>query len=293
MVRSCVVLSCAVLVAAGCAGPSRAVKQPPRETLPEWETPPIPESMRPAAPVEPQPAPARPATKGLVEAQALEEDDPSVRVLSFVTPGGRPVTLRYKQRASSVGKPNRGHLENGRCIPEKGPGYVHRGQASCGTEETVMLVQFALGELLREHPDTVPVVIGALSMPAGGRLSPHKSHRSGRDIDFGFFRRGNVPMRTFENLAPDQIDFDKSWMLMANLIATGRVQNIYVNYSLQPRLMQAARNMGYDDAQLSWLFEYPRGRRSRTGVVRHAKGHTRHFHVRFVCPAGDGNCSEW
>lgn len=273
------------------------MKQSPRETLPEWETPPIPESMKPAVvipglPEEPPARPKGPAPTGRVEAQPLE-DDPSVRVISFVTPRGQPVTLRYRQKSHSVGKPNRGHLEDGRCIPEQGPGFVHMGQASCGTEETVTLLMFAIGELMRDYPDTVPAVIGGLSMPTGGRLRPHKSHRSGRDVDIGFFRRDNVAMRTFEDIPADRIDFDKSFALMANLIATGRVTNIYVNYSLQPRLVQAARDMGYDDEQLAWLFEYPRGRKARAGIIRHEKGHTRHFHVRFACPVGDNTCDEY
>lgn len=249
------------------------------------------------APLVPLPTPTEPhrpapAVSGRVEAQPLE-DDPSVRVVSFVTPRGQPVTLRYKQKSRSVGKPNRGRLENGRCMPEKGPGFIRFSESACGTDETVTLVMFAMGEFLSSYPDSVPVVIGALSTPNGGRLRPHKSHRTGRDIDFGFFRTDNTPMRRFDDIEPDRIDFEKSFALMANLIATGRVQNIYVNYGLQSRLLQAARDMGYDDEQLAWLFEYPRGRKARVGVIRHAKGHTRHFHVRFVCPAGDETCDEW
>jgi YD repeat-containing protein len=281
------------LVALACAGPSQSLRTPPRETVPDWETPPIPESMRPLVKVMPLPEPTRPTPppRGRVEAQPLE-DDPSVRILSFTTPRGQPVTLRYKQKSRSVGRTNRGHLEDGRCLPNQGPGFVHPGDAACGTDETVTLVLFAIGEVMRDYPDTVPIVVGALSMPTGGKLRPHKSHRSGRDIDFGFFRTGNEALHHFEDIAADRIDFDKSFLLMANLIATGRVQNIFVNYALQSRLHQAARDMGYDDAQLSWLFEYPRGRKAQAGVIRHAKGHTRHFHVRFVCPTGDSTCDE-
>ena len=280
-------------MALGCAGPSQAVRQEPRETVPEWETPPIPDSMKPKVAVAPEIAPARPAPPptGRVEAQPLE-DDPSVRILSFTTPRGQPVTLRYKQKAHSVGKTNRGHLEDGRCLPDQGPGFVHFGESACGTDETVTLVMFAIGEVMRDHPDTVPVVLGSLSLPNGGRLRPLKSHRTGRDVDIGFYRTDNVPMKHFEDITTDRIDFDKSFLLMANLIATGRVQNIYVNYALQQHLAQAARDMGYDDGQLSWLFEYPRGRKVHAGVIRHAKGHTRHFHVRFVCPIGDAECDE-
>ena len=239
--------------------------------------------------------PSDPRTPAVVsshlEAQALD-NDPSLRQISFVTPRGKPVTLRYKQRARSVGSSARGHLENGRCLPEKGPGFVRFSKAGCGTDETATLVMFALGEMLATYPDIVPVVIGALSMPTGGRIKPHKSHRSGRDIDFGFFREGNVPLSRFEDIPFDRIDYERSFSLMANLIATGRVQSIYVNYALEKHLVKAASDMGYDDEQLSWLFQYPRGRGSKVGLIRHEKGHTRHFHVRFVCPVGDDSCRE-
>jgi murein endopeptidase len=28
------------------------------------------------------------------------------------------------------------------------------------------------------------------------------------------------------------------------------------------------------------------------GVIRHSKGHKRHFHVRFACPPGDADCED-
>lgn len=216
--------------------------------------------------------------------------DPALSSVSFTTPAGRSVTLRWKRQARSIGHPARGRLENGRCIRSEGPGYVQFSPNNCGTDEVAVLTLFAIGEVLREVPDSAPVVIGSLSKPAGGRLKPHKSHRSGRDIDIGFYAVNNRPMKTFETLPMDGIDFRKSFLLMANLIATGRVQWIFVNYKLQPHLYEAARSMGYDDEQLAYLFEYPRGRKSRQGVIRHARGHTRHFHVRFACPGGDAEC---
>jgi murein endopeptidase len=210
-----------------------------------------------------------------------------MRRLTFVSPKGKTTNLIYRKQARSNGATNRGRLENGRCIPASGLGFVHFGPNSCGTDELVTILMFAVAEVTKEYPGTAPVVIGSLSRQGGGRLRPHKSHRTGRDVDIGFYARNNREIASFEALAPDQIDFEKTMFLIVNLLASGRVQTIFVNYSLQGRMYDAAKEAGYDEAQLAWMFDYPRGRSSKSGVIRHARGHMRHFHVRFACPDGD------
>jgi len=211
--------------------------------------------------------------------------------LSFVTPRGEPVSLKIPSPARSIGKPSGGSLVDGRCIGSDGPGFVHPGEASCATDEVVMLVLFAVGEILRDYPNSAPVVIGDLSLPEGGTLAPHKSHTSGRDVDIGFFARDNKRLRTFGDLDPANIDFEKSLSLMVNLVATGKVQFIFINYALQPYFIDAARSMGYDPQQIEYLFQYPRGKKADAGVVRHSEGHFRHAHVRFICAESDPECT--
>ncbi len=215
--------------------------------------------------------------------------DDEVRI-TFVAPSGRTEVLTWRHRSRSVGSPTRGSLRDACCLPESGPGFVTTSENRCATDETIRLLLYAIGEVMREFPSSPPVVIGALSRPQGGRLKPHKSHRSGRDVDIGYFAAGDRPLRTFANLRADEIDFDKTFYLMAALIATGRVDFLFVNYKLQPRFIEAARRLGYDDEQIAYLFQYPKGRKSRTGLIRHARGHLRHFHVRFACPRGDDEC---
>ncbi len=238
-------------------------------------------AQEPSAPSVP-PA-AQPASPSQVRVDRQE--------LAFTTPSGRPVRLAFDRRARSVGGTHAGTLIDGRCLRPEGPGYVLRDpSAACGTDEAVHLLMFALGELLREFPDTPPVVIGTLSRPGGGPVPPHKSHQSGRDVDVGLFASNGRPLGDFEELDIEAIDFDKTFFLMANLLASGRVVRILVNYALQPHLVEAAGNMGYDEHQLAWMFQYPRGPKADAGLVRHAPGHRRHFHVRFACPEGDAGC---
>lgn len=245
-------------------------------------------TRNPAEPVIIQPEP--PVTRVQEEVPVSPPPvDGDVR-LAFVGPSGRPEVLTWKHRARSVGSATRGSLRDARCLPESGPGFIAFSPNRCATDETIHLLLYAIREVMREYPSSPPVVIGALSRPKGGRLKPHKSHRSGRDVDIGYFAVGDRPLRTFANLRPDEIDYDKTFYLMAALIATGRVDFMFVNYALQPRFVEAARRLGYDDDQISYLFQYPRGRGSRVGLIRHARGHTRHFHVRFACPRGDEEC---
>jgi murein endopeptidase len=136
----------------------------------------------------------------------------------------------------------------------------------------------------------VPALIGALSKEGGGPISPHKSHQSGRDADIAFFAKDNEPVNTFGELDPANIDFQKSLTLLVNLISTGRVHFIFINYALQKFFYEAAREMGYSDAQLEYLFQYPRGNGAKTGIIRHANGHFRHAHVRFACPVDSPEC---
>ncbi len=224
------------------------------------------------------------------EAAAAAPAEVPWSAISFVTPRGEPVSLKIPSPSQSIGRPSEGSLADGRCIGPDGPGFVHPGEASCATDEVVMLVLFAVGEMLRDYPNSAPVVIGDLSLPGGGPLSPHKSHRSGRDVDIGFYARDNLRLRTFGDLDPAKIDFEKSLSLLVNLVATGRVQFIFINYSLQPYFIEAAKSIGYDAAQIEYLFQYPRGKKADAGIIRHSDGHFRHAHVRFVCSPGDAGC---
>lgn len=239
----------------------------------------------------PRPVEDRPIVKEQLPLVTVTPDikpptsDPSLRQLRFTTPTGRNVTLTWRKRSVSIGSTIRGRLENGRKLPEQGLGYIHNGPNSYGTDELVTILLFAVAEVTKEYPGTVPVVIGALSKEGGGRIRPHRSHRSGRDVDIGYYAKHNRAMKTFEPLDLDDIDYEKTLFLITTLLSTGRVQMIFVNRAIQAGLYRAARDAGYDDRQLEWMFEYPRS--AKVGVIRHARGHRRHFHVRFVCPDGD------
>lgn len=227
-----------------------------------------------------------------IEVKVIQSSEPSsnrVRI-AFLNLDGAPVTITFQRNSRSIGSPTRGRLENPNCLPEHGPGFIAISKARCGTDETIALLTYAASELMRRYPNSVPMVIGAISDEDGDRLKPHRSHRSGRDVDIGYFAKNNRKLNGFANIPIDQIDFEKTFFVMATLIATGRVQYIFVNYALQKRFYEVAKAFGYDDQQLAIMFQYPRGKKARVGIIRHDRGHLRHFHVRFVCPIGDETC---
>ena len=101
----------------------------------------------------------------------------------------------------SVGYPNRGLLRFGTRINDDKDLVVKVGSLDSrhGTGELVRLIESAAHEVAFRYPRAT-LTVGDLSRPGGGRIRPHVSHQSGRDVDLGFYmldRRStpvNVPM---------------------------------------------------------------------------------------------------
>jgi len=189
----------------------------------------------------------------------------------------------------SPGKATAGRLENGCLFPKRGPGWVRRNKAGWGTDRTVAILQWALAEVVQLHRGTVPVVVGALSRENGGRLRPHRSHRSGRDVDIGYFASNNEALPHFRRMHSGNIDIEKTWTLIGALLHTGLVHYIFVDYNLQALMVRHLEDEGVDARTLHKVFQYPAGRSARRGIIRHARGHADHLHVRFRCIPEDGD----
>jgi murein endopeptidase len=196
----------------------------------------------------------------------------------------------FRKTSRSVGRPNRGRLEGGESLPREGPGWVQKGVNATGTNEAIALLVASLEDVRGRFAGTVPVYIGDLSQDGGGRLSPHKSHQSGRDIDIGYYARANQGLKRFETMTAETLDAAKTWHLVERLLLTGQVQYIFMSYRIQEVLYLTALDSGWGERDLLGLFQYPRGHQAKRGVIRHAKGHQNHFHIRFRCPSGDAEC---
>lgn len=183
---------------------------------------------------------------------------------------------------STTGSPNRGRLLNGIVLAD-GPGIDVRYQANAyGMPVTIDAIRYAYGRLLAVYPMAPRVEVGDLSLETGGRMPPHRSHQNGLDADIAYFSNHADDYCEFESLSSEQLDARLQWYLFELWIEWGAVEYLFVDYELQQPLYEYAASQGYTEQQLSEWFQYPNGRSSRVGLIRHEPGHSNHFHVRFV-----------
>src|SRR5690606_41592989 len=103
-------------------------------------------------------------------------------------PKTKIVVYRQEQgeRRESVGLPSAGSLEG--AVPMMyGPGRLLQmiPWKSWGTGTTVALLDRVLVQWT-ERGSKQPILVGNLSSRHGGRLEPHGTHQSGRDVDLGY-----------------------------------------------------------------------------------------------------------
>jgi hypothetical protein len=186
---------------------------------------------------------------------------------------------------------------NGEQLP-RGPGYYRRRpHLSWGTNETITNLIAAIGKVRTSLKRVHDVAVGNISAQSGGRLPPHKSHQSGRDVDIGFWftDQPRTGPKGFISGFKHPLHFGANWAFIEALSGTSRaesrVEYIFLDYRLQARLYRYAKRKGVPKRRLDWLFQFPHGRRAMRGIIRHSKGHDDHFHIRFRCPPGDRHCA--
>jgi murein endopeptidase len=180
------------------------------------------------------------------------------------------------QRSDAVGRPTRGSLRFGVQLPVEGSTFVtwDPGTASIrsadwrrwGTDHVVRNSLCAIDAYRAVWSGSSRVLIGDISLPAGGKFGPeygglgHASHQNGLDIDVYYPRTDGA-----ETIAANVNDIDRvaSQLLINQFVARGAVK-VFVG-----------RGLG---------FSSPHG---YEGVVQPARKHFDHFHVRFAEPTSD------
>ncbi|MCA9705450.1 MAG: penicillin-insensitive murein endopeptidase [Myxococcales bacterium] len=195
-----------------------------------------------------------------------------------VTPGGR-----------SVGRPNRGRLQDGVMLPESDL-YTRKPQTSglYGSSHTIEQIQRAFAIFRHDSGFAGEVVIGAISRRRGGRFVPHLSHQSGRDIDIRLPLWPGVEA-TGSPLV-DEIDWLAAWELVEAFIETGEVAAIFLDVHRHRHLYEAARAMGETPESLEEVIPWPRFVPDTRPVIRHSPGHDTHIHVRIKCGPDEPRC---
>jgi murein endopeptidase len=225
----------------------------------------------------------------------IEALNPGLKLDSALKPGSEIVVYRAKegQSSASVGTPGRGSLEG--AVPMMdGPGRSLKmiPWKSWGTAETVATLDRVLGEWRRRYPDAHPVLVGNLSSPAGGKLKPHASHQSGRDVDLSYPQHWDEKEElNWREMTNENLDREMTWNLLKLLVESGAVEHVFIDSTLQKLLYEwAKKNEPVPKRRLSRWLEYPRRPGTTGAIVQHVPGHTDHLHVRFACPPDHERC---
>lgn len=229
-----------------------------------------------------------------------------VKVSKRTTRAARALAVRDHERehfkirelayGQSVGEPWSGRLQHPAALPA-GEGYfIRRPYRAFGTQTTVDLIQRAIAETLDGYPDEHVLAIGDLSAESGGLITQHRSHQSGRDVDIGLYyleQPAGYPAN-FVTATEDNLDCAATFKLLSSFLATadddGGVLMIFLDFEVQGILYRWGLDNGISESRLARIFQYPHGRGSSDGLVRHVPNHDNHMHVRFKCPAADTAC---
>jgi murein endopeptidase len=269
-------------LAAACATPVPKLQLPPVQLAAvDTETPPLAVT-------------ATTATSSIAELESEDEsgEPPEDRTAPAVDPGIRytceisddELAARWTSTPELLGSISIGFAEEGRLINAQqfpaGDGTawtVIIPGAAWATSETIEYVTRAAERVKSLHPDVPPLRVNAISQQEGGWLRPHRSHQNGRDVDLGFYyaTAEAARCRACEKL----MNVAANWELVKSLVITGDVQVILVDRNVQKVLYDYAISIGEDRAWLDTLFDA-----GEQSVVKHARRHRDHFHVRYFNP---------
>jgi murein endopeptidase len=196
----------------------------------------------------------------------------------------------------SVGKPYGGALVGAVELPEHAAYHRRHPKRIYGTSSTVRHVQTVVASVHERFPHLHRLAIGDLSARNGGKLGGHRSHQSGRDVDLGFYFRQRPWTYPFKFAQPTarNLHFRATWALLEALADTSDapdgVDYILLDYGVQRLLYIWAMQQEDLRDDVDRILQYPRGRTSEVGIVRHYPKHANHLHVRFKCPPQDMLC---
>lgn len=218
------------------------------------------------------------------------------RRFALATRKHRRFELRGPIVGQSIGACWMGRLRDAVKLAESDGWYIRRPYRAYGTRATVEHVEHVLADIVDRFPDIHPIAVGDLSAEHGGPISEHSSHQSGRDIDIGliFTEKPDGYPNAFVRGTADNLDLEATFVLVEEFAKTAQdsdgVQMIFLDFEVQGLLYQWALENGEREDYLATLFQYPHGRGSSAGIVRHEPNHADHIHVRFRCPTGDLAC---
>jgi hypothetical protein len=204
--------------------------------------------------------------------------------------------IRGPIEGQSVGACWQGRLRKAEKLSEGDGWYIRRPYRAYGTSSTIAFVERVLADITDRFPDIHSIAVGDISAERGGQISLHSSHQSGRDIDIGliFTEKPAGYPESFIVGTEDNLDIEATFVLVEEFAKTARdsggAQMIFLDFDVQGLLYNWALANGETEEYLAQLFQFPHGRASSNGIVKHEPHHADHIHVRFRCPSGDTAC---
>ena len=176
----------------------------------------------------------------------------------------------------SVGMTEAGRLVNGVPVPKGAAWQLVDANNAWGAQETVDFLIAAANAVREEFPTCVPLRINHIGKKAGGYLRPHQSHQAGRDVDLGFYYPVGEDPGNLSKKRELAMDLPVNFALLKALFTHADVEFVLVDKRIQTRLYDYALAHGEDKAWLDKLFHA-----GPDSLVKHARRHRDHFHVRF------------
>lgn len=182
----------------------------------------------------------------------------------------------------TTGKAGKGALPNGIQLPPGKHYSIKNKRLAWATPRTVRLLQKGIAKYRARQRRAPNVRVGDLSRKGGGRFPPHKSHRTGQDVDVAYVIKGKAAgEKRFPRATEKNIDLKRTWALIQAFLDTDAVRYMFIDYRIQGWLYDYAKKRGVRRAVLDELFQYPRGKQRAYGIIRDDPGHDDHLHVRF------------
>ena len=191
-----------------------------------------------------------------------------------------------RRRDQTANVPWDGKLQGAEKLPGDEGYQIRRPSRAYGEQHVIEHLRSSIAVVRALYPDVHTLAIGDISAEHGGKLDNHKSHQTGLDVDVGFYFR-KVPAGYPDRfaVADKNLDLEATWSLVNAFARTTEVDDgvdiIFLDYAVQKRLYDWARKRGTPDGDLGALLQYPRGKDSMAGLVRHWANHADHLHVRF------------
>lgn len=193
--------------------------------------------------------------------------------------------------AQSVGTPQRGKIRGAIPLPPRPHLYTRRHPGrSFGSTHTIRTIQTALSTLRSDKGVRTEVMIGDISMPSGGPISPHVSHQSGRDIDIRLLLVKGLDRKTVP-VDASSVDWDATWAMVESFLETGAVNVLFLDFNRQSLLHAAALRAGVHPNRARRWFQWPQ--RGGPGMIRHENGHRAHVHIRLGCGHDEPRCQQF